>query len=58
MDNDFFDAAARPRWNSWIIVQPVQFEDEPMAKPRTVRLCCACSRVGDPVRVTEGKKCD
>jgi hypothetical protein len=55
-DNDFFDAVDRPRWNSWIIVQPVQFEGETTAKPRRVRLCCPCARVGDPVQITDGQR--
>ena len=56
MDDDFFDAIDAPRWNSSIIMQPVQFDGEAMAKPRTVRLCCACCRVGDPVQVSEGNR--
>ena len=53
MDDDFAGGQNALRWNPWIIVQPVQFEGEVTAKPRTVRLCCACCRVGDPVQVTD-----
>jgi sRNA-binding protein len=48
---------APTRWNPWTIVQPVQFEGEERAVPRTVRLCCAAARVGDPVQITQGKQC-
>ncbi|OFV95843.1 MAG: hypothetical protein A3H28_08905 [Acidobacteria bacterium RIFCSPLOWO2_02_FULL_61_28] len=50
------DPKQRPRWNSWTVVQPVQFSDEDRAVPRTVRLCCPAARVGDPVQITEGKR--
>lgn len=29
------------RWNTWITVRPVQFEDEEEPQARTVRLACA-----------------
>jgi hypothetical protein len=41
-----------PRWNSWTILQPVQFEGEERAMPRKVRLWSAAARVGDPVQIT------
>jgi hypothetical protein len=49
MDSEF-DA---PRWNTWTIVQPVQFEGEAHPKPRRVRLCSPALRVSDPVQVTD-----
>jgi hypothetical protein len=42
------------RWNNWTLVQPVQFDYETRATPRTVRLCCPAARVGDPVRIGMG----
>jgi len=55
-DPDFYASPESPPWNSWTRVQPVQFEGEERAVPRAVRLCCAASRVGDPVQIIEGKQ--
>jgi hypothetical protein len=52
MDFHFDPRDDEPRWNTWTIVQPVQLEGEERPSPRTVRLCCAASRVGDRVEVT------
>ena len=43
------------RWNDWITVRPVCFEDEETPQPRRVRMACAALRPGDPVRV-EGQQ--
>jgi hypothetical protein len=32
------------RWNNWTLVQPVQFDYEKRATPRTVRLCGRAAR--------------
>ena len=56
MDEDLEDYLTEedPRWNDWITVQSVQFVGERVPRPRRVRLCCACCRVGDPVQISEG----
>jgi hypothetical protein len=56
VDFDFDVVEEAPRWNTWTLVQPVQFEGEDHPVPRAVRLCCAASRVGDPVRVSDGER--
>lgn len=43
------------RWNTWTVVQPVQFEDEDASKPRHVRLSSPAARAGDPVRISDSK---
>jgi len=44
------------RWNDWITVRPVHFEDEAASQPRRVRLACAAMRPGDPVRIESGRQ--
>lgn len=44
------------RWNDWITVRPVCFEDEEGPRPRRVRLACTAMRPGDPVRVERGRR--
>jgi hypothetical protein len=44
------------RWNSWVRVQPVQFEGDERAVPRAVRLSCSAARVGDAVRVRDERR--
>jgi hypothetical protein len=57
MRDDFDDCiTSAPRWNTWTRVQPVQFEDELGSAPRMVRLCCPAARVGDPVRIVDGRR--
>ena len=44
------------RWNDWITVRPVRFEDEETSQPGSVRLACAAMRPGDPGGVEGGKQ--
>ena len=53
---DIWDVEVPRLWNAWTRVQPVQFEGEAVPKARTVRLCCACARLGDPVQITDGAR--
>ncbi len=56
VDSDFDVAEEAPRWNTWTILQPVQFEGEERPRPRTLRLCCAALPVGDRIQVTDGRR--
>ena len=40
-----------PRWNTWAILEAVQFDWEKQPKDREVRLAAPTARAGDPVRI-------
>jgi hypothetical protein len=43
------------RWNDFIRVYPVRFENEEAPRARPLRLACSALRIGDPAQVTEGR---